>query len=147
MNKIKKVFFSTTSKIKEYAFSECFLLQEIKLPSCAEEIVAKVFYKCGKIISITIPESIRIIDSTPFEECKILQKIEFPYLFLGTNALNSFIILNFNQTLNWKKFKKKGKVNEFIIPNYINEIGEDAFSGCKSITNIIIPNSVTEICK
>ena len=123
-------------------------------------IVGEAFYKCDKLTSITIPQSITSIGNFAFRECKALKSISIPKnvisigegAFFLCNNLESITVENGNLFYNSKgnclietasKTLILGCKNS-IIPTdgSVTSIGEAAFHNCRELQSIIIPDSV-----
>ena len=80
--------------------------------------------------SVTIPGSVKKIESGTFSECSLLQSVIISpgVKFIEENA-----------------FYCCTSLTHIEIPKSVTKIGAGAFSNCSSITNIIIPESVTNI--
>ena len=85
---------------------------------------------CSSLTSITIPNSVTIIEDSAFCLCKSLKSITIP------NSVTSIGILAFSNC---------SGLTSVTIGNSITKIGEGAFAYCTSLTSVNIPNSVTYI--
>ena len=88
------------------------------------------FYECTSLEHISIPQSVRTIDSGAFRECTSLQKVELSYGLL---------------TINENAFSGDIALSDITIPNSVTNIEYSAFYNCSSLGSILIPNSVTTI--
>ena len=98
------------------------------------------FKDCGKLKSITIPQSVTAIGEDAFTGCYGLESMEVESgntFFDSRNDCNAIIQTSKN-TLLW------GCKNT-MIPNTVTAIGDDAFAKCYNLTEITIPNSVKSI--
>jgi hypothetical protein len=103
-----------------------------KIDSC-------VFGKCSSLQSIYIPESVREIAESAFEDCTSLQKIEVADdnpVYDSRQGCNAII-----ETLTDKLIMG---CQSTVIPDTVKIIGEEAFRN-SLISNIAIPASVTDI--
>ena len=94
-------------------------------------VIRSVLYDClSKEPSITIPESVKIIDNKAFYERKSLISVTIPSTVtsIGDDA-----------------FRYCRKLRSVTIPDSVTTIGDVAFWGCSSLTSIKIPNSVISI--
>ena len=150
-----------TRIICDRAFSCCYSLSEILIPSSVTSIGDCAFSSCCCLSEVVIPSSVTSIGKGAFSGCSSLKYISIP---------KSVICLNDNPFVNWDgKFeclspnfiyeddvlfnKNKSKIISFrnqniesyIIPDSVTSIGNGAFSCCSSLSNIVIPDSVASI--
>ena len=85
---------------------------------------------CKELKNITIPNNVKNIKKSAFENCNALEKINLP---------------NGIKTIEETTFKDCGNLTNIKLPNSIEIIKESAFNGCKSLKEIHIPSSVKEI--
>ncbi len=116
-------------------------------------IGAGAFWKCGRLTSVTIPESVTNISEGAFSECVSLTIITIPNsvttikdeAFSKCTSLTSIAIPNSVTTIGNEAFRQCGRLTKFTIPTSMTTIGEWTFHGCHSLTNVTIPDSVTTI--
>jgi len=118
----------------------CRNLKEVILNEGLEKIGVRAFLNT-KIESITIPNSVKEIDSLAFDFLKI------SHISINLNNKNFEIKDNFFIDKNNKKIlayldKKTTKVT---IPSSIKEIGKDAFSGCANLKEVILNEGLEKI--
>ena len=85
------------------------------------------FAGCVDLRSITIPDSVTVIDQAAFSGCSSLENITIP---------NSVTTIGFGAFYNCKALRN------ITIPDSVTRIGDCAFENCKSLTNINIPDSL-----
>lgn len=61
-----------------YAFSNCFNLEDVILPSSLTEIGDAAFYCCLSLREITIPDGITSIRGWTFSQCRNLERLTLP---------------------------------------------------------------------
>ena len=93
-------------------------------------IASSAFYNCRNLSSVTIPNSVIIIEKNAFRDC------------IG---LNSVIIPNSVTSIGLNAFENCQNLTSVTIPNSVTEIGCDAFRYCLRLTSVSIPNSITMI--
>ena len=111
------------------------------------EVGSHVFYKCGKLEEIQIPESVTSIEAASFEAaifpgCSSLVNISL--------AANNSVYASKDGMLYDKDVQEllrcpEGKAGKITMNKKATVIGEGAFFQCKLITDIVIPASVREI--
>ena len=87
-------------------------------------------FRCSKITSVTIPDSIASIESSAFENC---------------DSLTSITIGNGVRTIGNYAFENCDLLTSVIIGNGVITIGDYAFEDCASLKSATIGNSVTSI--
>lgn len=113
----------------------------------------QVFMKNSTVTSITIPGSIKTIETWQFEECSNLKSITLGYgvetlsyqAFLGCNSLESIDIPNSVTSLGQQVFSGCTSLKSVTIGNGVTSIGLSAFGGCRSLKSVSLGNSVTKI--
>ena len=111
------------------------------------------FYGCSGLTSITIPNSVRSIDTGAFRGCSGLTSITIPNnvpsigssAFQDCSGLTSITIPNSVTIIGSSAFQDCSGLTSITIPNSVTIIGSSAFQGCSGLTSITIPDSVTSI--
>ena len=107
----------------------------------------------SRLVSITIPNSIKTIGKYAFYGCSSLTTINIPegvtliddYTFYGCHSLSSITIPNSVTSIGPNAFASCSSLTSITIPNSVTSIGVATFDHCSSLTSITIPNSVTSI--
>ena len=118
-------------------------------------IAASAFYRCKKLVSVTIPEGVTRIGKSAFHDCTALTNITIPNsithieesTFSGCTSLASITIPNSVTNIGKSAFHDcTGLLNvEFETGSNLSDIGERVFEDCTSLATITLPNSVTSI--
>ena len=140
------------------AFENCVSLEVIKLPDSITGIESGAFYGCTNLKEVTLPSQLKTMGggvfnseyityikipktvevmghssilglSSPFNECKKLEKVEFEE---GMEEIPKYALADCS-------------VKEVIIPNSVTNIGDSAFEGCKSLGKVELPNKLKSI--
>ncbi|MDO4459704.1 MAG: fibronectin type III domain-containing protein [Clostridia bacterium] len=109
--------------IGESVFHECVNLTSVSLPETISIIEAFSFYSCKSLTNINIPYGVTVIGTSAFSICKSLTELTLP---------NSLIRIEdnvFNQCENLRFIN---------IPLSVEYIGADAFRLCNNLENIAI---------
>jgi hypothetical protein len=93
-------------------------------------ISGNAFFGEAGLISITLPNSMKIIGYCAFFECTNLASVNIPN---GVTSIES------------EAFNRCPSLTSVTIPNSVTSIGAVAFGGCTGLTSITIPKSVTSI--
>jgi len=111
------------------------------------------FKDCTSLVSITLPNSVNIIEPYSFSGCNSLTSITIPdsitdigyYAFSGCTSLNSITIPNGVTEILNNTFEYCYSLTSVTIPDSVTSIGDDAFHECTSLASVTIPDSVTKI--
>ena len=156
-------YFTGLTSIGEYAFSCCWYLTSITIPSSVTSIGYDAFSSCSRLTGITIPSSVVSISNYAFDYCSGLTNITIPssvtsigaYAFRGCSGLASIKVDSNNP-----KYDSRSNCNAIIhtssnqlivgckntvFLNSVTSIGDGAFDGCTGLTNLTIPSSITYI--
>lgn len=82
----------------------------------------------GKLISVTLPEGLTVIDEDRFSGCDVLKQISLPETL---------------ESIGDMAFAYCEELEEIVIPSSVKTIGADAFWGCRKLKEVRIP-SVTK---
>lgn len=104
-----------------------------------------------KLTSITLPEGIKSIGVSAFENCSSLVRINLPgsvteidaLAFSNCISLTSINIPDNIKTIKTWTFQNCKSLESIKLPNGVITIGSFAFEGCVSLVDINIPESVT----
>ncbi len=152
---------NSTEIICSIAFSNCFSLTSITIPSSVKSIGYEAFYGCSSLQSVILSDDSQLqsIGEYAFHNCSILTSINIPSgvtsigagVFHGCNSLqyNTSNGVNYLGNEGNKYMMLAGVVDKsassYNIENTTKIIYSDAFSNSDNLTSIIIPNSVTSI--
>ena len=102
------------------------------------------FNDCSNLISITIPNSVKVFGYGAFLWCNKLKAVYISDLATWCNS--SFAERTSNPlAFAHHLFLNDVEIKELNIPNNVTKIGERVFYGCNSLTSVSIPNSVSSI--
>lgn len=85
------------------------------------------FHGCEFLVSVVVPDTVEIIDTSAFRECISLKSVE---IRSGVKEIHGWT------------FAECSALNKVIIGSDVEIIGNDAFSGCLMLWDIYIPASV-----
>ena len=126
-----------------FAFTDCYGLKDITIPSTVVSIDYAAFSSCSSLTSITIPSSVTEIGLNVFNGCTSLTAINVDS---GNVSYTSQDGVLFNSDMSELITYPAGKTDtDYYVPSTVTSISDYAFSGCTSLTSVNIPESVTSI--
>ena len=141
-------------------------IKTVTIENGVTNIGYRAFANCTSLTSISVPDSVQIIDECAFQGCHSLSKVDLGKGIkkIGKNAFDDcFSLLNIsvdesnqyycaidgNMYSRDKRILEQyaiGKKNEsFTIPTFVTTIGDRALADATNLTTVIIPDNVTEI--
>ena len=106
----------TVTKIDEFAFTVCTLLEKIQLSNNLEEIATSGFYSCTNLKEINLPTSCKVIGDYAFRNCTLLNKLDLANVeMIGSNFLmNTYKLTNLVVPASVKSFKSGAFASNFL---------------------------------
>ena len=112
------------------------------------------FYWKTELVSVTLPDSITVIDNEAFKASANLKSVNIPTAvtvigkeaFSGCLALTKITLPKGVTRIEYATFSDSG-LRSIALHEGITYIGEEAFLGCRDLTQITIPASVCEMGK
>ena len=130
-------------------------LEEITIPShykgCAvTRILASGFAGAVNLKRVTIPDTVTVIETNAFEECKLLELVDMGNgvttigmnAFNGCSALQNVTFPENLEIIEASAFYNCSAMTELRIPEGTKRIGSNAFYGCYKLQTIVIPISL-----
>ena len=105
-------------------------LKSYVVPNTVTVICDEAFYRCNRLISITLPEGLKTIGYGAFSQCDSLTSITLPEE-LKTIGNEAFLCCD--------------SLTSITLPEGLKTIGDNVFSSCSSLTSITLPKSLTNI--
>ena len=118
------------TRIGYEAFRVCDNLKSITIPNSVTLIEDYAFFGCSSLKSINIPNSVTDICKCAFFICSSLINIKIPESIISISE---------------STFNGCSSLRTIIIPNSVTSIEDSAFEDCYNLTEITIPDSVTSI--
>lgn len=123
---------------------------DVVIPEGTTEICKQAFYQITSVESITLPDSVTVIDDYAFENC-FADRINIPsgVKSIGIGAfqnsgLTSVTLPEGIASISDMTFYGCSKLKSVSIPSSVKSIGKEAFSYC-GLTSVTIPNGVESI--
>ena len=142
---------SGISKIKDYAFANCYKLKTISLPQGLIYTGEYAFYNCVSLKNVNIPLSLIQVGNYSFANCYSLEKVCFSKnkLVCGINSFqncNSLqrITLNTVGVCNYS-FLNCNSLREVCLVQKLDFIGISAFGVCQKLQKVYIKQGVKNI--
>lgn len=151
-----KIYISEEGKIsiKDYKGSS----ENVEIPDNFDgfpvvSIGEKAFRNKGSLVSVTIPDSVTLIDWYAFESCSKLKSVVIgksvetisKYAFQDCESLEKIVIPDSVKIIKESAFYGCENLTSVDFGNSLEEIGNEAFRLCSSLTSVVIPDSVTYI--
>lgn len=115
------------------AFAGAPSLISVKLPENLKVIGQDCFGNCDQLKEITIPRNVESIEKGAFEVCDHLVSVTFE----GTSV----------KTIGKRSFSYCSSLTEVNIPSGVTTVEESAFEDCSSLSKILLPDSLKDIGK
>ena len=121
MNSIKKI--EIGNGVTSIAFSNCYSLSAITIPSSVTRMGGSAFYNCYSLSAITIPANVNGISANMFYNCYSLSAITIP------SSVTIILVDAFHNCYS---------LSAITIPSSVTSIGSSAFYNCYSLATITI---------
>ncbi len=144
----------TITEIKEYAFHNCELLEELSLSNNIEVLQSNAFGKCTGLKSIKIPKTLKDAHSkysgvSAFSGCVNITEMTFEdgievipsCLAIGT-GIKSLTFPDSVKIISENAFENCTSLSEVTLPKNIEELCSKAFESCTGLTSITIPKTL-----
>ena len=105
-------------------------ITSMTIPASIKVIESSAFWKMSNLKSVTFKGGILVLETSLFSDCKNLEKVELPDSLMEIGA---------------RAFSGCSKLSEITIPSSVGTIGSNAFRDCTSLKQITVPEGVTEI--
>ena len=133
-------------------FNGCSNLKSVTLPNTIREIDSYVFQNCRSLTSINIPSSLKELNRAVFENCSSLVSIDLKNC--ESISSDTFSGCTNLQNVKMEKCREIGNIfryctslKEIRIPESVQYISGEAFRGCSSLEKVYVcnPNTRMEI--
>ena len=118
----------------------------VNIPSSVVRIAANAFESRLDVIEITIPDSVKDIESFAFVPCKSLKVIKFGFgiqvipfgCCRSIEHLETIVITDNGKLISGSAFQNCTSLTELFIPDSVTSVGRQAFSGCTGMIKMTI---------
>jgi len=146
---IYKNYTYTVTKVGSTAFRNCGKLSSVTLPDTIREIEPRAFEACG-ISQITLPSKLKVLGKYAFYNCKKLKEIEIPQAitkiefgtFRNCAGLESIKLSPKIDTIDYLAFDSCVSLKAIDISALIKYISTDAFLSCQALINVDTDNLI-----
>lgn len=133
MHNLESVTFEENSQVDEFKLGVFWgqnKLETITLPTSLKVLNTDAFYQCDNLKHVIVPDGSQLskISTNTFRSCDNLETFEFQ----GSCTL---------KTISAGVFNNKTKLREFVFPASVTTIGNGAFLGCTSLTTATFPEN------
>lgn len=138
----------TISEIGQFAYARS-SVKNINIPNGTEKISYGAFYHCDDLASVSLPESIMLVEPKAFEHTGWLDSFfygasgEGDFLISGgvlvayRGSSDQVIIPDSVRVIAADVFKDHSEIAAVSLPSSLRVIGEGAFEGCSSLNQIL----------
>ena len=120
---------------------------------CPVTAVAHQAFASAKVTSVTLPDSVRTVESAAFYGCESLTSVKLPSgltainrnLFYECTALKSITIPSGVTSIDQSAFQRCKALTSLTIPGSVKTIGQYAFDNCSGVTALTLQEGVQQI--
>ena len=142
-----------TKVINDRAFADCTNLKEIIIPNSVTIIGAYAFYRCNKLISISLSNNLTYIKNNAFLECSSLREIIIPdsvtkiekMAFYNCTSLQTIKLSNNLTSIEDTTFFGCSSLEKIIIPDNVTKIGSGVFYNCSNLKSVVLSTNLKEL--
>lgn len=132
-----------------HCFDGCTSLAAVELPTNLQVVPAGTFASCTALKSITIPDSVTLIEGNAFSSSG-LETVKLPesltriesFAFSHCTGLMQVEIPSNTEVIEERAFFNCESLSSVTLPDSLKEIGTSAFGQCDSLKSVKIPGSV-----
>lgn len=135
--------FSSVTTIPNGFFSDCELLESVKLPESVMEIESYAFENCVSLKSIIIPEGVTNSYNYSYEDGGDTGK--YGCWFRGCSSLENVTLPSTLKFLPSEGFEGCSSLKNITLPKGISKIPYGCFYGCSALSEIICESPITSV--
>eukprot|EP00980_Cylindrotheca_fusiformis_P023787 scaffold10986_cov91-Cylindrotheca_fusiformis.AAC.1 len=145
------VFPATTAKLLQIdngAFGSCTSLRKVIICSASTKLGRGVFQFCRGLISVELPDGLRVIAGDLFWDCDSLATVKIPSSVdeIGVRAFNGCRSLTSVDLIGKNRQEFDSSIENLLhIPAAVYSIGKWAFAGCSGLKYINLPRNLERI--
>lgn len=142
---------SSYNTLLSNSFRGCTNLKTVVLNNMTE--ISSLFENCTSLESVSIPNTVKTINSKAFKNCSALENISIPSsvttiygeAFMGCSGLKSIAIPDGVTALPKSVFEGCSSLESISLPSTLTEIGNKSLWGCSSLTKLDIPSQLKTV--
>lgn len=150
---IERIRVGAGCSINSSAFSNCYNLQSVSIPSGATGTFGTAFKYCVALSFVSIPSGVTSVGSNAFDYAYGLKVVSFPsgvtsiggYAFRGDKALQPPSIPSGVTSISSYMFYDCNGLQTIAIPSGVTEVKSYAFYNCHGIAKLLFGSSLTKI--
>lgn len=140
------------STIRYRAFANCDALTSVDLSlSSVERIPNETFSNCYELATVTLPDTVRYLESNAFNYCRKLSSLSLPsglvsigsWCFQNCETLKEILVPNSVTQLSSYAFSNCTGLETVALPSSINRLNDGLFQGCASLVSFDVPETIT----
>ena len=113
--------------------------------------ISDYVFRNSDITSVTIPEGVKYINYSAFEQCASLKSVKFPNSLVRINgsvfsectSLSSVTFGEDLKTIGREAFKGCEALKEIVLPNGLETLEYESFADCINLEKVTFPNTLT----
>ncbi len=153
-SEIRSVFIPrSVVSISECAFKDAKQLQSVKTEGSSLLYVgASAFYRCVRLSSVSLPDSVEYIGERAFMHCVSLPEFNLPQSLSSLSGCVFYGCVSLKQlTINEKLRSIEESalhgtcIQQVELNESVEHIGDNAFLGCEKLTSVVLPKSLSHI--
>lgn len=144
--------YGNITELKEKAFYETSVLENIILPDTITIIGKNCFESCSNLSSIRLPQTITELQNDTFAQCTSLSSITIPngVITIGENCFSNCsslveVIIPASVTTIYDGCFEYCGFSNITIPQGVTTIGQQCFYYCENLLSVTIPQSLTTL--
>eukprot|EP00980_Cylindrotheca_fusiformis_P011424 scaffold2647_cov75-Cylindrotheca_fusiformis.AAC.3 len=139
-------------QIENFAFRACTSLRKVIVCSVSTRLGEGAFCTCEGLLSVELPEGLRVIEEWTFCACRSLNTVKFPssmikirdHAFNGCRSLTSVELPHGLLEIGCS-FEACDSILTLHIPSTVSSIGDRAFRSCSGLRQIKLPPTLERI--
>lgn len=134
-------------------FYTCFALEEVVLPEGITEIKDDAFSGCYNLVKVNIPTTVTKIGDAAFYHCSSIQEIEIPegvttledFTFSGCSSLTTVTLPSTLTKVERCVFYQNDALEEIEFPEGVTSIRLNTFGHCPKLRSVVLPSTLTSL--